>query len=344
MATVALTGGGTGGHIVPALALIPYLHEYFDRIIFIGSYGELDRRIVSAAKIPFFPVKNAPFSRTNILENFKIPFALAAGISEAKEIFKSERPDVLFVKGGYCSLPAAYAAKSLGIPVVVHESDMTMGLANRVASNFAARVIGSFPETKGVDVIIGTPLREEIFKGDAERARKTFALRNLPVVSVVGGSQGSEALNRAVWNSLRELTKKYDVIHVSGKGFDPERRITGYHQIEYTDAIADVFAVSDAVVSRAGANTLAELAALGKRTLAVPLPKGVSRGDQEDNAESYRKRGLVEVLPQAELSGETLASRLELLLASPSPRPSGGRENAKLIVDEIISAVSHKKR
>ncbi len=329
---------------MPALALIPYLNEHFDRIIFIGSEGELDRKIVSAAKIPFFAVKTAPFSRKNLLDNFKIPFSLSRGISEAKEIFKSERPDALFVKGGYCSLPAAYAAKALGIPVIVHESDMTLGLANRVASGFAATVIGSFPETKGVDVVIGTPLREEIFHGNADRARQTFGLANKPVIAVVGGSQGSEALNRAVWGALGNLTEKYEIIHVSGKGFDPEKRMTGYHQISYTDAIADVFAVADAVVSRAGANTLAELAALGKRTLAVPLPKGVSRGDQEDNALSYGKRGLVRILPQGELSSETLTERLELLLMEPAPEKSGGRLNAKLIVDEIIAAISRKKR
>lgn len=329
---------------MPALALIPYLNEHFDRIIFIGSEGELDRKIVSSAKIPFFAVKTAPFSRKNLLDNFKIPFALSTGISEAKEIFKSERPDALFVKGGYCSLPAAYAAKSLGIPVVVHESDMTLGLANRVASGFAATVIGSFPETKGVDVVIGTPLREEIFKGNADRARQIFGLQNRPVIAIVGGSQGSEALNRAVWGALPNLTKKYEIIHVSGKGFDPERRMRGYHQIDYTDAIADVFAVADAVVSRAGANTLAELAALGKRTLAVPLPKGVSRGDQEDNAVSYEKRGLLRILPQGELNPQTLTERLELLLMEPAPNPSGGRLNAKLIVDEIIAAISRKKR
>lgn len=344
MATIALTGGGTGGHIVPALALIPYLNEYFDRVIFIGSEGELDRKIVTAAKIPFFAVKTAPFSRKNLLDNFKIPFAMASGISEAKEIFKSERPDALFVKGGYCSLPAAYAAKALGIPVVVHESDMTLGLANRAASGFAATVIGSFPETKGVDVVIGTPLREEIFRGSADRARQTFGLENRPVVAIVGGSQGSEALNRAVWGSLATLAKKYEVIHISGKGFDAGKRMRGYHQIDYTDAIADIFAAADAVVSRAGANTLAELAALGKRTLAVPLPKGVSRGDQEDNAVSYGKRGLVRILPQCELTPETLAERLELLLMEPAPAPSGGRMNAKLIVDEIVAAVSRKKR
>ncbi len=337
MSTIALTGGGTAGHILPSLALLKELYRYFDRVIFVGSKKPMDKELVEKAGIPFFGVDSAPFSREKLLENIKIPFALKRGIDEVKDIFMSEKPVVLFVKGGFASLPAAYAAKALKIPVVVHESDFSMGLANRLCSSFATTVITSFPETAGGTICIGSPIREGIFKGDKEKARIKYGLKNMPVILFTGGSLGAQAINEAVAASLAPLTDRFEVIHISGNGYSGKPH-KNYHEIRYTDDIADLFCIADIVVSRAGANTLAELAVLGKRVVAIPLPKGSSRGDQEENAKSYQKRGFCTILNQKGLSPTTLLTAIDTALKLPAPKALEQQDINSRIVLELVKA------
>ena len=222
MATVALTGGGTAGHIMPCIAVAEELAKHFDRIIYFGGDG-MEKEIVPSYGLPLYTTAAAKFSRRDILDNLKIPFILAGAAKEAKDILRRENVQLLFAKGGYATLPSALGARSLGIPVVIHESDYTMGMANRFISSFAAAAFTSFPETKGGEYV-GNPIRREIFEGDASRARKRYGLHaSRPVLLVFGGSSGSLKINEALFGCLRSLTTVYDVVHVTGKGRDARR-------------------------------------------------------------------------------------------------------------------------
>lgn len=339
MSTICLTGGGSGGHIIPALALVPELKKHFSDIIFIGIDKPLDRKLVEGYGIPFFAVESAPFSRGDLLKNFGLPFQLSRGISASIDILKSFSADVVFMKGGYASLPAALAAKRLSVPLVVHESDYTLGLANRLASGFADKVLTSFPETRD-GVYVGNPVREEILRADKSRARARYGVSNMPVISVVGGSQGAEAVNRVLIEALPRL-KDFEIIHVAGKGPCPDTTAEHYRRLEYADDIFDIFALSDVVVSRAGANTLFELAAMGKRTVAVPLPRGShSRGDQQQNARSFASRGYVYPLEQKDLTPDTLVDAIRKTLRLPSPRPTQIEKINENVVSEILSVLA----
>lgn len=312
MATVILTGGGTAGHVIPALALLPELRKHFENIHFIGGDG-IERELADAENIPFHSVPAVKFDRSHLLKNAKIPFVLGKGVAEAKRLLRLLKPDAVFSKGGFASLPACFAARSLNIPVVVHESDYSMGLANKITSRFAAKTITSFAETEGGE-FIGNPVRKDITRGSKARALKSYPVNPAKrTVLIFGGSMGAEAINEVVYKGLAKLTDKYNVLHISGKCGDFGIKSKDYFQMKFCTDMADVYALSDAVVCRAGANTLAELACLGKKCVTVPLPRGASRGDQQDNALSYKKRGFVEILPQEELYVETLLAKIEEL-------------------------------
>lgn len=329
--TIALAGGGTAGHVMPNLALVPAMKKRFGRVVYLGGEG-MEKELAPRAGVPFYSTKTVKLEREHLLKNVKIPFALIKGKQEAKEILIKEHVSLVFGKGGYASLPACLAARSLGIPIVIHESDYTMGVANKLISRFADLTLTSFPETAGGEYV-GNPVREELFQGDPERARFKYRLSDKPSILIFGGSQGAEAINKAVYSAAPELSRTHNVIHIAGKKIMP-LKLSGYTQIEFANDINDLFAVSELVVIRGGANSLAEAAALGKRTLCIPLPKGNSRGDQEDNAQSYQKRGLIKVLPQTELNGETLISAIKELLKMPPPPAVKNDANLK-IIDKI---------
>lgn len=308
--SIILTGGGTAGHVMPALALVPELKKHFDNIYFFGGNG-IEKELCKSSDIPFVSVPVVKFDRTHILNNFKIPFVLTKGVTEAKKQMRKIRPTAVFSKGGYVSLPACLAAKELKIPVIVHESDYTLGMANKLCSKFAAAVITSFEETQG-GTFIGNPVRKEILHGSRLKALKSYDIDpSKKTVLVFGGSMGAEAINKIIYIGLSELTKKYNVVHISGNGGNFSKSCKNYTQLKFAPDIADLYALCDVAVCRGGANTLSELACLGKRAIIVPLPKGNSRGDQLDNALSYKKRGFVEILPQNELYVETLMQKLE---------------------------------
>lgn len=337
MPSIALTGGGTAGHIMPNIALLPELYKYFDKVIYIGGDG-MERGLAPKYGVKFYETPVVKLNRRNILENAKIPFMLYKGIREAKSILMSEHINVVFGKGGYAALPACFAAKSLKIPVVTHESDYILGVANKLISGFAAATLTSFPETKG-GTYTGNPVREEILKGNATRAVQKYNLKARPTLLVFGGSLGAEAINKALDGCIERLAKEYNVIHIAGKGFSETKiNIAGYTRLSFADDIADLYAAADAVVMRGGANSLAEAAALGKRTLCIPLPKGASRGDQQDNARSYQKAGAIKILPQDGLTSDTLFSSIALLLAEPEPAPVYKNANA-VIVKEILKVL-----
>lgn len=338
MATIVLTGGGTAGHVIPNLALIPELKKHFCNIHYIGGNG-IEKSLAEGENIPFHLTEVVKFQRGKIVENLKIPFVLLKGISQAKALLKSLNPDVVFCKGGYVSLPTSYAAKALKIPIVVHESDFSLGLANRLVSSFAAKTLTSFTETPD-GIFVGNPVRQEILHGNKQKAMEAFPISAAKKsVLIFGGSQGSDVINSTVYRALPMLSKKYNIIHISGKKGDFSVKAENYYQIPFSYEINNLYALCDAVVCRGGSNALSEIACLGKRCIVVPLPKGASRGDQLDNAQSYQKRGFVQVLLQEDFFAESLNYYLDKIWASPPPTAMNVNDINKNIVKEIMSVI-----
>lgn len=337
MATIVLTGGGTAGHIIPNLALLDELKKYFDNIHYIGGTG-MEKELVAAENIPFHSTATVKFDRSNMLKNMQIPFMLTKGIFEAKRILSLLEPDVIFSKGGYVALPTCYAAKSLKIPIVIHESDYSMGLANKMVSGFAKKVLTSFSETPNGEYV-GNPIRTGILRGDKNKVIPLLSLDlSKKTVLITGGSLGAEYINNIIYKGLDVLTKKYNIVHISGKSGDFSITHKFYNQLKYTGNIADYYALADCVVCRAGANTLCEAAALGKHCIAIPLPKGNSRGDQLDNALSFEKRGMVEILLQENLYVESLINKIDNIWNKNQPVLNIENIN-KNVVKSIVEAM-----
>ncbi|MEE1199281.1 MAG: undecaprenyldiphospho-muramoylpentapeptide beta-N-acetylglucosaminyltransferase [Christensenellales bacterium] len=315
MKRIVLTGGGTAGHVTPNLALIPRLIQEGWDIHYIGAADSVEQSLVGEIpQVTYHTVAVGKFRRYFDLKNFTDPFRVMKGVFQASVIIRRLKPDIVFSKGGFVSVPVVYGAKLNGVPVVIHESDMTPGLANKLSLPFASAECCTFPEAvrfaKGKGVYTGTPIRSEIFEGDRERGRALFGLDDSkPVLMVVGGSSGARAINEAVTQALPGLTENFQVLHLCGKGNQnaSDEGVNNYVQCEYLNKeMADAYACADVLVSRAGANALCEILALNKPALLIPYPKGASRGDQILNAESFRQRGFCRVLDQAELTPERL--------------------------------------
>ena len=339
MPNIALLGGGTAGHIMPNVALLPNLKELFDRVIYIGSENSMEEEISKSKDIPYFTTKTIKFHRNRVWKNAAIPITVARGIAEAKKILKHEKIDVVFSKGGYAAVPTVFAARILGIPIVCHESDRTMGLANRLTARLSERVYTAFPGTYRRAEIIATPIREEIFEGKTfspflDKSRKTLLF--------MGGSLGAEAINDALSKCYSILSDKYNILHITGKHGLP-LRAPSYYAVPFTKSIADFFASADLVVTRAGASTLGELTALGKRIVAIPLPKGESRGDQEENAAYYLEKNLVSVLPQSCLGGDRLVSAIEQCIMKRPPAPAYDKNTTKRLAEELYRIAERKR-
>ena len=316
---IVLTGGGTMGHIKPHLSILPDLMKYFDTIDYIGSQNGIEKETIS--KYPIVTYHSIPatkFDRSNILKNITIPFVLFDAIKQAKKILKELQPDVIFSKGGYVSVPVVLAGKSLGIPTIIHESDLTLGLANKIASKHATIVCTTFPETAkhlSNGVWIGSPIDPRLEFANPENARKKFTLdRKRPTITITGGSLGASAINDAIEHHLPELVKKFNIIHLTGKNKAINFSHKYYHQMEFSDSVGEIFKASDLVISRAGSNTIFELALLKTPMLLIPLPKNASRGDQIENAKYFRSLGLAEVLQQSDLNDKLLATIDKCLL------------------------------
>lgn len=324
MKKIVLTGGGTAGHVTPNLALIPKLKELGYEIYYIGSYDGIEKQLVTDEGIPYTGIATGKLRRYFDVKNFSDPFRVLKGAYEARRALQEIKPDVVFSKGGFVSVPVVYAARRLRIPVICHESDMTPGLANRLSIPAATKVCCNFPETvdelpAGKAVHTGTPIRAELTRGSREKALQFTGLSGeKPVILVTGGSLGAQAVNEAVRAALPELLKEFDVIHLCGKGkTDPSFNETeGYLQYEYIkEELPDLFALSDIAISRAGANSIFELLALKKPALLIPLSAKASRGDQILNARSFEKQGFSKVLEEEELSTERLVSDVRTLYA-----------------------------
>lgn len=316
MKTIVFTGGGTAGHIMPNVALFPEAKKHFDKIAYIGSSG-MEKQIIGSEKdVDFYEIDAVKLVRSLTLKNLAIPFKLHKSISQAKKVLKKLQPNVVFSKGGYVSLPTVIAAKKLKIPVISHESDMTMGLANRIIYRYSDKMLTTFECTakgKSKCVFVGSPIREKVLKGNKNNLNLHFG--NKPNILFFGGSLGAKKINDAVENALPELTKKYNIIHLTGKGkkINLKTIYPNYYQQEYANNIEDFFNLADLVVTRGGANALFELLAIQKPMLIIPLPKAESRGDQLDNAKYFSEKSYAKVLYQENLTTKTLLNALDEL-------------------------------
>ncbi|OUQ20164.1 undecaprenyldiphospho-muramoylpentapeptide beta-N-acetylglucosaminyltransferase [Lachnoclostridium sp. An14] len=315
MKKIILTGGGTAGHVTPNLALIPSLQELGYEIHYIGSYQGIEKKLIENAGIPYHGISSGKLRRYFDLKNFSDPFRVLKGYGEALKLLKEYKPDVVFSKGGFVAVPVVLAAKHYKIPTIIHESDMTPGLANKICIPSAQKVCCNFPETlkylpQEKAVLTGSPIRKELLEGDRLSGLQYAHLSaNRPVILVIGGSLGSVTVNNAVRKILPKLLSQYQVVHICGKGNLDEGLIgtAGYVQYEYVDApLKHLFAAADVIVSRAGANSICEILALRKPNVLIPLSAAASRGDQILNARSFEKQGFSTVLEEESLTEDSL--------------------------------------
>ena len=351
MKKIILTGGGTAGHVTPNIALLPELKKRGYEISYIGSYEGMEKQLIEDCGIPYTGIASGKLRRYFDIKNFSDPFRVIKGYFQARGILKRERPDVVFSKGGFVSVPVVLAAKILKIPAIIHESDMTPGLANRIAMRGAAKVCCNFPETiKNLPadkaVLTGTPIRAELLKGDRDRALAFTGLpEDKPILLIIGGSQGSVFVNRVVRGSLDDLLRDFSIIHLCGKGNldDTLTGREGYVQYEYiSQELPDLFAAADVVISRAGANAICELLALKKPNILIPLSLNASRGDQILNARSFESQGFSYMMEEETISEDTLCAAVRRVYAGRDDyiramNESGQMDGVKAILDLIDS-------
>ena len=349
MKKIVLTGGGTAGHVTPNIALLPRLKELDYEIFYIGSYDGIEKKLIADFDIPYFGISTGKFRRYFDPKNFSDPFRVIKGYSEARKKLKEIKPDVVFSKGGFVSVPVVRAAASLGIPCIIHESDMTPGLANKLCIPVASKVCCNFPETmkllpESKAVLTGSPIREELAKGNKVAALDMCGFTaNKPVVMVIGGSLGANAINQTVRQALPKLLEDFQVVHLCGKEKVDNLLLNekGYKQFEYLKAeLKDVFAMADVVISRAGANAICELLALKKPNILIPLPASASRGDQILNAKSFEEQGFSMVLDEDDLTENLLVEKVhELYFTKQTYIDAMSKSNQLSSIDTILNMI-----
>lgn len=315
---IVLTGGGTAGHVTPNIALLPYLRKKDYEISYIGSYEGIEKRLIADFGVPYYGISTGCFRRYFDLKNFSDPIRVLKGYREARKILKEIQPDIVFSKGGFVSVPVVTAAASLKIPCIIHESDVTPGLANKLCIPSATKICCNFPETletlpKGKAVLTGSPIRDELAHGNKIAALNLCGFTaNKPVIMIIGGSQGATSINLTVREALPKLLPDFQIVHICGKDKVDNLMLTipGYKQFEYLKTeLKDVFAMADVVISRAGANAICELLALKKPNILIPL-QAASRGDQLLNASSFLEQGFSAVIKEDYLDCSTLIEKI----------------------------------
>ena len=314
MKKIVMTGGGTAGHVTPNIALFPSLKEAGYEIYYIGSYEGIEKKLVEDFGIPYTGIATGKFRRYFDLKNFTDPFRVIKGYNEAKKKLAEIKPDLVFSKGGFVAVPVVRAAAKLGIPCIIHESDMTPGLANKLCIPVATKICCNFPETlstlpEGKAVLTGSPIRKELSEGSKEAGLELCGFTaDKPVLMIIGGSQGAQSVNETVRESLPKLLERFQVVHLCGKDKVDNMMlgIEGYKQFEYIkDELKDIFAMADIVISRAGANAICEILELNIPNVLIPLSSG-SRGDQILNAESFEEQGFSAVVREEALDPSML--------------------------------------
>jgi UDP-N-acetylglucosamine--N-acetylmuramyl-(pentapeptide) pyrophosphoryl-undecaprenol N-acetylglucosamine transferase len=355
MKKIVMTGGGTAGHVTPNIALMPALKEAGYEISYIGSYSGMEKELIEAQNIPYYGISSGKLRRYFDWKNFSDPFKVLKGYSQAISLMKKIKPDIVFSKGGFVSVPVVLAASHCHIPAIIHESDITPGLANRIAVRGAKKVCCNFPETikylpKDKAILTGSPIRQELFHGDAARARKFCGFSNdsKPVLLIVGGSLGSKVVNEAVREIVPQLLPDFNIIHLCGKGNLEEsmKSLSGYAQFEYiSKELPDLFALADLAVSRAGANAICELLALHKPNILIPLSAAASRGDQILNANSFQKQGFSYVIEEESLTGSVLSDAIRTVYADRETYRKAMEESGQIdSIGTILSLIEAERK
>ena len=319
MKKIILTGGGTAGHVTPNIALLPALKEAGYEVEYIGSYNGMEKDLIEKEGIPYHGISSGKLRRYFDWKNFSDPFRVIHGYGQARSLIRKIKPSIVFSKGGFVSVPVVLAAKSLHVPAIIHESDMTPGLANRIAMRGAVKICCNFPETlkylpEGKGVLTGSPIRQQLLHGDRKKALEFTGLTGeKPILLIIGCSLGSVFINNAVRGAIDDLLKRFEIIHLCGKGnldhsLDEK---PGYVQYEYiSKELPDLFAAADLVISRAGANAICELLALHKPNILIPLSRNASRGDQILNANSFKKQGFSYVIEEEDVNEKSLSEAI----------------------------------
>ncbi|GGF90195.1 undecaprenyldiphospho-muramoylpentapeptide beta-N-acetylglucosaminyltransferase [Paenibacillus abyssi] len=318
MNKIMFTGGGSAGHVTVNLALIPHFVEAGWSVDYIGSENGIEKQLVSSlSNVNYFGISTGKLRRYFDWQNVKDPFKVVKGVFQAYRHIKVLKPNVLFSKGGFVSVPVVLGAWLNKVPVIIHESDITPGLANRISIPFAAKICTTFPETAkhlqtGKTEYVGAVIREELKHGNADKGRAFCRFtENKPVLLIMGGSLGSRRINETVRRALDKLTETFQVVHLCGKGqLDSSIQNDNYRQYEFiNEQLPDILEMSDVIISRAGSNSIFEFLYLRKPMLLIPLTKEQSRGDQILNARSFEALGFCEVLYEENLTEETLLNQ-----------------------------------
>lgn len=353
MKTIILTGGGTAGHVTPNIALIPELQKEGWNIIYIGAHEGIEKKLIEKEGIPYYSVSTGKLRRYFSTKNFTDVFRVAEGIKDAVLIIRKLKPDLIFSKGGFVALPVVLGGRFNRVPVIVHESDITPGLANKIAIPIAKTVCTTFPETlkyipekKGVNT--GTPIRKALFNGKKEKGFEICGFDDKkPIIMMMGGSLGSVKINVDLRKALKSLLNDFQLIHICGKGNVDKsfENISGYKQFEYlSDELPHIFAMSDIIVSRAGSNSISEFLALRKPNLLIPLSSNASRGDQILNAESFEKQGFSMVLNESEMNEITIEQAIRKLYNSREKYVSKMNESSLANgVEEVMNIIRKYK-
>lgn len=349
MKRIILTGGGTAGHVTPNIALIPELQKRGYEIHYIGSKTGIEKELIGNFDIPYYGISSGKLRRYFDVKNFTDPFRILKGYAEADRLMKKIRPDVVFSKGGFVTVPVVKAAKRRHVPCVLHESDISPGLANRLCISSASAVCANFPETlehlpEGRAYLTGSPIRAELFSGNRLTGLDFCGFTaGKPVILVIGGSLGSVRVNEAVREVLPQLLERYQIVHLCGKDKIDEtlQGTEGYVQYEYIQKeLCDLLDAADIVISRAGANAICELLALHKPNILIPLSMEASRGDQILNAASFEKQGYSYVIREEELTSERLLQAVrevdEKKQDYKNAMAAANQQNAVVMVADII--------
>lgn len=311
MKSIVLTGGGTAGHCLPHMAIYPYIVNDFDKFYYIGSKNGIEKSIMSKY-FTYYSISTAKLKRSVSLDNFFILPKVIKGLREATDLLREINPCVVFSKGGYVSVPVVMASQKLKIPVVAHESDYTLGLANKLTANKCKYVLTSFeaPSKKLKNgIFTGPPIRDFTLNSDLGKASFGFDGKK-PIILVVGGSSGSLAINNAIIDLLPNLLKKYDLLHICGSNHVKGLSVNGYKEVGYIDNMDLAYSCADIAVARSGAGCLFELLSLKIPTLFIPLPKKASRGDQIVNAKYFYDKKMCNLLYEEEITQNKLLDQI----------------------------------
>lgn len=317
MKKIVLTGGGTAGHVYPAIAVWENIKNEY-KTYYIGSNGMEKDIIKNFPDIKFYQINAVKLQRKLTLSNLLIPFKLLSSIRQAKKILKKIKPNVIFSKGGFVAVPVVIAAHKLGIPVISHESDLSLGLANKIILRYCNKMCTSFEKTalgNSKCVYTGQPIRKLIYNGNKNNLNFLGLFdKKKPNLLIVGGSSGAKFLNEIVWKNLDKITEKFNVIHITGKSTNQNVTHSNYKQVNYAENMGDYLNFADYILSRAGSGAINEFLSLNKPMLLIPLSKKCSRGDQIENAKLFKNLGIADMLEEEDYEDELFLIKLNNLI------------------------------